>query len=384
MEKYGIYIHIPYCASKCIYCDFFSGGVKSANWDSYVTSLLNEFEERKDELAGEPTTLYIGGGTPSLMPVDQFSRLTEGIKVISGKKTDWQEMTIEVNPEDVIDSHCREWQLCGVNRVSMGVQTFSDKELEAIKRRHSASQAIEAIHLLKRYFKNVSLDLMFGLPGQTVESWCQSIDTALLLQPQHISAYSLMLEPGTPLTILNDKGLIKLPKEEDTLLFFKILTNKLKKAGYEQYEISNYALPGHESMHNRSYWLGTPYLGLGPAAHSFDGKMSRKYNPTKIKEYTQRFCYHDVDTSEKEPFYNEEILSTDEMLEEKIMLSMRIKEGLDLSFIKKFFGDKNVNMILRQAQKYILDGKVELINDKLRLSSDGIMIADKIILDILP
>lgn len=384
MEKFGIYIHIPYCASKCIYCDFFSGGIKSARWDAYVSALLNEFRERRGELEGIPTTLYIGGGTPSLVPGKQFLSLIDGIREISGKNDKWDEMTIEVNPEDVSEENCRLWRECGVNRVSMGVQTFVNDELSAIRRRHDAEKASNAINILKNFFDNVSIDLMFGLPGQTVESFCYSVEKALSFKPQHISGYSLMLEPGTPLTLLHEKGIVSLPDEEICLKFFSILSSRLKQAGYIQYEISNYSIPGYESVHNRNYWLGTPYIGLGPAAHSYDGSVNRRANPWDINGYLSRFNYTNCDEMDKQPFYDEEKLTSKELLEEKIMLSLRMKDGLDLKKLSKDFGVSCVNMLLRRAGKHIFDGKLELNNNRLCLSRDGIMISDKIIVDLLP
>lgn len=347
-----------------------------------MTAILEEFRERRGEMIGEAATLYIGGGTPSLMPGEQLRRLADGVREIAGKKGEWEEMTIEVNPEDVTVEKCLDWIRSGVNRVSMGVQTFSDAELKAIKRRHDSLKAEESVKLLKKYFDNVSIDLMFGLPGQTEESWRDSIEKALSLAPQHLSAYSLMLESGTPLTILNERGVIELPSEEESLRFFALLSERLRDAGYGQYEISNYALPGYESRHNRSYWLGTRYIGLGPAAHSYDGDRARRSNPWKIKEYLKRFGGTPGDALK--PFFEEETLSDAELLEEKIMLSMRMREGIDLDLVKKMFGERNGSLLLRRGQKYIDEGLLRLQNGHLSLTRDGIMIADKIIVDLIP
>lgn len=211
MKSCGLYIHIPFCRSKCIYCDFFSGGASAADWDLLVDALLNEFGERQHELDGIPDTLYIGGGTPSLIPVDAFHRLIDGIYDKIGGRKQWNEFTIEVNPDDVTEEKCALWLEAGVNRVSMGVQSFVDSELNAIRRRHNADCAEKSLHLLKKHFHNISIDLMFGLPGQTADSWYESVGKAIEINPEHISAYSLMFEDGTPISVMKNLGRLFFP-----------------------------------------------------------------------------------------------------------------------------------------------------------------------------
>ena len=385
MEKSGIYIHIPFCAGKCVYCDFFSAGVSQADWPRYVRALLNELEERKNELRGDLSTLYIGGGTPSLMDGEAFAEMAEGIRRITEKRDSWEEFTIEVNPEDVNEARCIEWRLCGVNRISMGVQSFVDSELRSVRRRHDSRKAIAAAKLLRKHFDNISLDLIFGLPGQIIESWKESVETALSLNPDHISAYSMMLEPGTPLTVLAEQGRVVLPDENTNVEMFRYLTEHLSTRGYVQYEISNYARVGYESRHNRRYWLGNPYIGLGPGAHSYDGERIRRSNPTQLREYLERF---DTSNSSRDgetpPFYKEEVLTDDELMEERIMLAMRTREGLDMKAFSLRFGEEAGRAVMQSSITLAKQKLVENNNGHVRLTPEGVMLSDDVILRLVP
>ncbi|MDE6335873.1 MAG: coproporphyrinogen III oxidase family protein, partial [Muribaculaceae bacterium] len=370
-------------------------------------------------------TLYIGGGTPSLMPVEVMREMVAEIKRIVGKTDSWEEFTIEINPEDVTEDNCRAWRECGVNRVSMGIQTLNDAELKAIGRTHDSAAALSGLRMLKRYFDNVTIDLIFGLPNQTIDSWRKTVDTVLREHPQHISAYSLMFEEGTAMTILRDQGRLSFPDEEVCLAMWNYLTDTLAQNGYRRYEISNYALPGYESIHNRRYWLGNPYIGLGVAAHSYDGNNIRRANPHNIRAYISRFNPdlqqkkqssnqkgsanshpfltdgnpQPENTEAKEegagsdrlpsskkymqPFYEEEKLTDKELLEEKVMLSMRMAEGLDLDDFRTKFGEKAYKRLLKVAEKQIKVGNLALQDNHLRLTPAGIMISDDLILQLL-
>lgn len=334
MEEGGIYIHIPYCKNKCLYCDFYSGGERIADWKSLVEGIITEFESREVELKFNPETLYIGGGTPSLLPFDSLNILISSLNKRL-EKDYWKEFTIEVNPEDVTQEKCEEWKNIGINRISLGLQTLNDHELKFIGRKHSASTGEMAIELLKEFFENISVDLMFGLPDQNLQSYEFTLRKVISLRPKHISSYSLMLEQGTALTLLQQQGKINLPKEEEWLKMFNITKELLLEAGYLQYEISNYAMDGFESRHNSNYWLGKPYLGLGPSAHSYDGARIRRANPSDIKGYLKHFV-----KSEKNGnvFYNQEFLSDIELEEEMIMTRLRMSSGLNLKTFEKKFG----------------------------------------------
>lgn len=391
-KKCGIYIHIPFCRKKCLYCDFFSGGAKEIDWELFARSVINELRERKGELNGMPSTLYIGGGTPSLMPVETLQRMVKQLCDIVGKCDEWDEFTLEINPEDVTERNCEVWRECGVNRVSMGIQTLNDAELKAIGRTHTSAAALDGLRMLKSYFDNVTLDLIFGLPGQTLESWRVTVEAVIAEKPQHISAYSLMFEEGTALTVLRNQGKLKFPDEEECLAMWSYLVEALSQKGYKQYEISNYALPGWESVHNRRYWLGNPYLGLGPSAHSYDGERTRRANLNDIRGYLARFGAVEArrgearekgDVGEKVFFYNEEILTREELIEEKIMLSLRMAEGIDLEAFRAKFGEKDYARLLKAAKREVEIGNLILVGGRMYLTKAGVMISDEVILELM-
>ena len=384
MKESSLYIHIPYCASKCIYCDFFSGGIRQADWNGLTDALISELSNRKRELETTPDTLYIGGGTPSLIPADCLSRLVVSVNRIVNLEGFWKEFTIEVNPDDVTEEKCRLWKSVGVNRVSMGMQTFNDHELRAIRRRHDSATALKAYECLQKHFSNISVDLMFGIPGQTLESWEETVDKVISLRPQHLSAYSLMLEEGTPLTTLYNQGKIILPDDEENEAMWRLLSSRLGNAGYDQYEISNYSLPGFRSVHNSRYWMGNPYLGLGPSAHSYDGINIRRHNPSDIKSYISHYAYDKGADMPVKPggrrFFEEEHLSKEEIIEERILTSMRIKEGIDLKLFGTDFGDEHLNQLLRNAYPLEASGYIKIAGSSLSLTSLGVMLSDRIIL----
>lgn len=381
MKQLGIYIHVPFCHSKCIYCDFFSANVSLADWELFADSVLGELRMRADEIVSIPDTLYIGGGTPSIMPAECFRHLIEGITEITGKTGAWREFTIEINPEDVTDGKCRKWRECGANRASMGIQSFCDDELKAIKRRHDSEQAVKAYNTLREYFDNVSIDLMFGLPGQTLESWKYSVKKALELNPEHISAYTLMFEDGTPITVLKNLGRLSFTSDAETVEMWKYLSEMLQAEGYRQYEISNYSKPGMESVHNRRYWLGNPYIGLGPSAHSYDGNRIRRSNHIDLKGYVSFFTSGIRDAGEAEAsIYEEERLTDEELAEEYIMLRMRMAEGIDTEDYRERFGSKALGQLIKNAQRQSELGKIAVEEGRMRLTKDGIMTADEVII----
>lgn len=381
MNPSGLYIHIPFCRKKCIYCDFFSGGASIADWKSYTDALLHEYSERKSELPEGADTLYIGGGTPSLMPDKELERLITGLEKMGGiSRGNLSEFTIEVNPEDVTKDKCGLWRGLGVNRVSIGLQSLNDTELKAIKRNHDSAKALQALEILQRDFDNVSCDLIFGLPRQTMESWIMTVERVLSLRPEHISAYSLMFETGTAITMLRDKRLMTFPEEEESVRMWKYLSRRLKENGYGQYEISNYSLSGYESIHNSRYWKGNPYLGLGASAHSYDGGRIRRGNPAKLREYIERYSLKYIMDNKKPRFYVEEVLTDEELSEEMIMLRMRIKEGLDLGKLERKFGTERMVRVLDNIERFVDAGKVIVKDNIVSLTDDGIMVCDEVIL----
>ncbi len=373
----GVYVHIPFCASRCAYCDFFSTLRLADVGAPYVEAVVAEARLRRGELHGEPVkTLYLGGGTPSQLPMPLLARLVEGLREavdLSGI----EEFTIEANPDDVTPEWCAALPPLGVNRVSMGVQSFQDDILRAIGRRHTAQQAVEAVARLREAgIRNISIDLIYGLPGQTVESWTDSVRQAIALKPQHISAYGLTYEEGTRLWQQRERGdVIEVP-EEQCLAMYHILVDELQSAGYEYYEISNFALPGYYSRHNSSYWNDTPYLGLGAAAHSYDGNV-RRYNPHDLQQY--------IDAIEAgETACEQEELTKWERYDERVMLGLRTARGVDADRLRADFGEQACQHFIKEARPHIAAGNLT-VKDTSRyvLTPAGIMLSDAIIRDLL-
>lgn len=378
----GLYIHIPFCRNKCLYCDFYTGGARIADWQVYTHCLLKELEARKEELTAQPATLYIGGGTPSLIPNDIFSGFIEQIREKAGFKN-LKEFTIEVNPEDVDEGKAKLWKDTGINRVSLGVQTLNDSELKLIGRRHDATQALEALEILKEHFENISVDVMFGLPGQTVKTFRDTLDKILEIRLTHISAYSLMLEKGTALTHLADRGKIQLPSEDEWLEMFRILPEILKSCGYNRYEISNYCQQGYESEHNKSYWGGKPYLGLGPGAHSYDGGNVRRANPNDIKGYLKFFGETDENSKEETSFFEEERLSDIERQEEMLMTRLRTRRGLYLPDYLDKLNKESKETFLQIVGMYKSTGDLKEKEGYLSFTDKGFVISDRIITSLM-
>lgn len=375
----GIYVHIPFCARKCVYCDFYSVGARLADWPGLVSALLAEARVRVPGLAGREassgagTTLYIGGGTPSLMPGPEFERLAAGMLRLAGPVS---EFTVEVNPDDVTPAAARVWRDAGVNRISMGVQSLVDAELRAIGRRHDARRAREAYDTLRGEFGNVSLDLMFGLPGQTRESLRESVRGVVEMRPEHVSVYSLMYEERTALTRMRDSGRIEETPEEESAGMFADLSAALGEAGYEQYEISNYSLPGFRSRHNSAYWAGEPYVGLGPAAHSYDGHRTRRANAPDVKAYVAQWLHGGSDIG------TVETLDDDELREEMIMTRLRTRDGIPLGEFRRRFGAEALSELEKASRRWTDARLLERHSDSLSLTREGIMVSDEIIVSL--
>ena len=372
----GVYIHIPFCARKCVYCDFYSVGARLADWPRLVSALLDEARVRVPELTGAGAkcdTLYIGGGTPSLLPPGEFGRLAAGVLSLTGPVS---EFTVEVNPDDVTGELADAWRGAGVDRVSMGVQSLVDGELRAIGRRHASRRAREAYDTLRRRFGNVSLDLMFGLPGQTRRSLRESVAGVIDMRPEHVSVYSLMYEERTALTRMRDSGRIDETPEEESAAMFADITEMLDSAGYEQYEISNYSLPGFRSRHNSAYWSGEPYVGLGPAAHSYDGLRTRRANAPDVRAYISRWLDGGGDA------VTVETLTDDELREEMIMTRLRTRGGIPLEEFRRRFGAVAFRSLLSASRRWVAAGLMEERDGTLALSRRGVMVSDEIIVSL--
>lgn len=385
----GLYVHVPFCRSRCVYCGFYSTTLNSLH-DRYIEALGQEMSLRRNYL-GEPIqTIYIGGGTPSTLSDDALQRLFALIRqfvarqngykgMLAGEEADvfsGLEVTVECNPDDITPEKAACLRRLGVNRVSMGIQTFDDGRLRFIRRRHTARQAREAFRCLREHgFGNISIDLMFGFPNETADDWQRDIEEALLLEPEHISAYSLMIEEGTPLKAMADEGKIEETDEETSRAMFETLCTLMTSAGYEHYEISNFARQGFRSRHNSSYWRPVPYIGLGAAAHSYDG-TSRQWNVDNIDDYINIIGIGKVPCER-------ELLDTPTQYNDLMTTAMRTKEGVSLEYIEQKLGKKYLEYIMKEAEKFIDKGLLTLSDNRLSLSHEGIFISDSIISELI-
>lgn len=372
----GLYVHIPFCQSKCIYCDFYSMPDRLHRASEYVDALLIEAEARREEVKGEPiTTVYVGGGTPSLLSEMLMEKLVIGLgRIFDMSRV--EEFTIEVNPDDVHVDYIRFLRSIGVNRVSMGVQSFRDEDLRLINRRHHAAQAISAVEAISAAgIENISIDLIYGIPGQSQEDWKKNVEKAISLRVKHISAYSLMYEHGTRLTAMRDKGLVEEVAEESVAAMYDILVKALHHAGYQHYEISNFCLPGYHSRHNSSYWNLTPYLGLGVAAHSYDGAV-RRYNPSHLQDYLQAMKLH-------QPFAKAEQCSESERYDEYVMLRLRTASGLGIEALKEMFSPKFSDFFIRKAKVLLAQGLLCEAEGNVFIPEHHVMVTDMITCELM-
>lgn len=371
----GLYIHIPFCATKCSYCDFYSMPLKGKNIaEEYVIALIKEFNLRRPELPEKIKTVYIGGGTPSQIPIDTLKRLVQGISDNDCQLLD--EFTIEANPEDITKQWTDTIASLGINRVSIGIQSFIDSELSAIGRRHDSLKAIEAISTLRDSgITEISGDLIYGLPGQTEESWAISLDRIFNLNLPHISAYSLSYEPRTRLSAMLQAGKIKPTDEESCIEMYKTLIKRMRENGYEHYEISNFALPGHRAIHNSGYWNFTPYLGLGPGAHSFDGKK-RSNNPPNLKKYLKKL-------SEDNTAYEEDDESEEDLTNDYIITSLRKAEGINLDEMENITGKRSAMRLLNDATPFVKSGKLKIEKHNLKFTEESWLVSDMILRELL-
>lgn len=366
----GLYIHIPFCKSRCIYCGFFST-TKLDLRQQYVDALCQEMKMRCQG-AENISTIYLGGGTPSQLTTDQLRQILHRAYIFNKVEKD-AEVTIEVNPDDVTERFANDLTQLPVNRISMGVQTFDDKRLRFLHRRHTAEQVTTAVDRLRAAgIKNISIDLMYGFPGETIADCEADIAKALSLQVEHISTYCLMIEEDTQLQQMLQQGNITETEEELERQMYETIINRLEDGGYEQYELSNFARPGFHSRHNSSYWDGTPYIGIGAAAHSYDIE-SRSWNIADIKQYIQGMA-------NSQRIYEEERLDSDTRYNDAITVALRTSRGLDLQALSP----KHRTYCLENAQRYLDDGLLERTQDnRLRLTRRGLFVSDMIMSNLI-
>ena len=368
----GLYIHIPFCASRCIYCGFYSTTRLDLR-QQYVDALIRELVEvGKSKMLKDDSisTVYLGGGTPSQLTIPQLHQLFDAIYIYN-KVESGAEVTIEMNPDDVSVPYADTLRQLGINRVSMGAQTFDDERLRWLNRRHTVAQVGQAVTILRAAgIRNISIDLMYGFPDETIDDFVRDIDEAIKLDVEHISAYCLMIEEGTELyRRYGDKRVREYDdsKEETERKMYELLIDKLTAAGYEHYEISNFARPSFRSRHNSSYWTGVPYIGLGAAAHSFDGH-SRSWNVSDIRQYIAA-------VNRDERLNEEEVLSATDFYNERVMLGLRTCEGVDLSALS----DDERNYCIQEAQPFLSDDILLLTDNRLVLTKKGLFVSDYVI-----
>lgn len=365
----AIYIHIPFCEQACHYCDFhFSTSLKKK--DQVVQMLCRELELRKDELPGaEYQTIYFGGGTPSLLTSEELERIFETI-YSNFNIAENPEITLEANPDDLSEEKIKMLAASKINRLSIGVQSFFEEDLKLMNRAHNAGEALESIQLAKKYFDNISIDLIYGVPGMSNERWKENLKISLELGVPHISSYALTVEPNTALQKFIEKGTVKPVDDEAARRHFEILVETLTKNGFEHYEFSNFGKPGYFSQNNTAYWLGKPYLGIGPSAHSYDGNV-RKWNVSNNSLY--------IKAMEKDNLSQQvEELSTADKFNEYVMTRLRTKFGVCMKEVENKFGKDYRQYFLENVgplqQKQLLEERdgVYHITPKGKFLSDGI------------
>lgn len=371
----GIYIHIPFCKTRCIYCDFYST-TRSELKKRYIRALCQELRMRQDYLEGATIeTIYFGGGTPSQLDEEDFRLVFSTIGEVYGLE-DTKEITLEANPDDLTEEYVTMLRHLPFNRISMGIQTFDDATLKLLNRRHNAAQAIEAVGRCRRAgFENISIDLIYGLPGETDERWERDLEQAVSLNVEHISAYHLTYEEGTRIYELLQAHRIREVDEESSVRFFSTLIDTLGAAGYEHYEISNFCRPGKHSRHNTSYWKGIPYLGCGPSAHSFN-THTREWNVASLEEYM-----HGIETDRRK--FETEYRDRATCYNECIMTCIRTRWGVPLKYVEQKFGTEMWQYCMDMATPHLESGKLKIQDNHLCLTREGIFISDGIISDLM-
>lgn len=371
----GIYIHIPFCKTRCLYCDFFSTAGEEGK-AKYIEAVCWELRMRKAELAGESIeTVYFGGGTPSRLEVPEFAKIFETLDKEYGL-SDCTEITVEANPDDLSPAYLGSLRGLPFNRISLGIQSFDDGELKFLNRRHTSAQAVEAIESAHTAgYGNISLDLMYGLPGQTMEKWEQTLQRAVSVGVQHISAYHLIYEEGTPLYRLLGEGHIFPVEEELSKTMFERLIDCLAGNGFLHYEISNFGLPDYLARHNTSYWKNIPYLGIGASAHSYTGGI-RQWNVADLHRYTSGVLAGNR-PAETEPS------TPDTRYNERVLTSLRTMWGLDMQAIGEEFGTDRLAYCREQAIPYLRSGMLVEEGGMMKVTRQGLFVSDRIISDLL-
>ncbi len=369
----GIYIHIPFCKQACHYCDFhFSTSIKKKR--ELVDMLCKEILLRKEELpAGELQTIYFGGGTPSLLSAEELEMIFDTIYSNFTVAED-VEITLEANPDDLSREKLEMLKSVGINRLSIGVQSFFEEDLRLMNRAHNEVEALQSIKMAREYFENISIDLIYGIPGLGEDRWKKNIQIALDLGLPHFSCYALTVEPKTALKKFIDKGIMKPVDDDAARLHFEILTRTLIDAGYIHYEFSNFGKPGYFSRNNTAYWMGKPYLGIGPSAHSFNGNK-RNWNVSNNTLYIKSLEKGEIPSQEEE-------LNITDRYNEYVMTRLRTMWGISLTEVKELFGKQYYNYLLEQAQPLLSGQLLKLEKDHFHVTKKGKFLSDGIAADL--
>ena len=373
MKPAGIYIHIPFCRSRCSYCDFATGIYSADAAERYVASLAREiscYSETSSPAIVD--TIYFGGGTPSLLSPEQLGQLLGSVRerfnVVEGV-----EITVEMNPGTIKSETLAEFRSLGVNRASFGAQTFNDNELARLGRSHTSEQTRETFRQLRDAgFDNVSLDLIAGLPGQTLEQWQRNVNEALTMQPEHLSFYLLEVHEGTPLANHIRTGLQPKPDEELAAEMYELMLDQATAAGYQHYEISNLCLPGHESRHNTKYWTGAPYYGFGCSGHSYDGLARRWSNERDVNAYVDR-----IETGQS-PIVERHELNESDRRSEAIFLGLRMMEGYSVAGHRNRFGADLAAQHREELARFSEAGLIEFNDDVVKLTRTGALLSNEV------
>ncbi|MDO5315488.1 MAG: radical SAM family heme chaperone HemW [bacterium] len=385
----GIYIHIPFCNSKCAYCGFYSLPslkLKEQFWEALKEEIVarKDYLKQRSHCGLDPqspslleshhtppiNTIYFGGGTPSLLSIKEIGELLQLIKE-TYPVAENAEITLEANPDTLSLAYLEGLRQLGVNRLSIGIQSFFDNDLKYLSRRHDSHHARQCIDWAKQAgFSNISIDLIYGLPTSNAEQWNRNLDLFFALDLPHLSAYALTLEPNAILTKQIELGKVQPVNEEDALRDYEILCQRAAENGYLHYEISNFCRREMHSKHNASYWFGTPYIGFGPSAHSFDG-TSRQWNVSSVERYCVR-----VPEPVEGPFYEKEILSLEQQYDEYVMLRLRTHWGIDLKWMKREMGERFSTFCEQHAQPLVAQGRLSQTREFLYLTDQQMLFAD--------
>ena len=369
----GIYIHIPFCKQACNYCDFhFSTSMKKK--EEMVLALAKEIELRKSEFQGEVVeTIYFGGGTPSRLQIAEIKLLIDSVYHNYNVAKN-SEITLEANPDDLAEEYLIQLSNIRINRLSIGIQSFFEEDLKMMNRAHNAEEAKKCLQIATRYFDNISVDLIYGIPGLSNEKWAENIETALSFGIPHISSYALTVEPKTALKKLIENGKIAAPKDEIAAEHFSILVKKLEENGFIHYELSNFGKENYFSKNNSAYWLGKKYIGIGPSAHSFDGEK-RSWNVSNNSTYLKSIDENKLPSES-------EILTKTDRYNEYVMTGLRTIWGISLDRIEREFGKSYLDYIRKHALKFINDDLLFIENEILKPTPKGKFLCDGIASDL--